>query len=105
MLEGNAKSPEIVAMEAKTRQMVEKYSKASGYPINPDESITATVVEGLARNRLRHGLPYCPCVIVSGDRDRDRAIICPCANHKKDIAETGMCHCALYVSADGTATK
>src|SRR3990172_1268960 len=93
---------ELRAAILKVRQMVEKYSRASGYPLNPDEEIVATVVEGLARNRLRHGLAYCPCVIVSGDRQEDRATICPCAAHKEDLARSGLCHCALFTSPDSS---
>lgn len=100
MPDAEATSAELQAATAKIRQMVEKYSKASGYPLNPDASIVDTIIEGLARNRLRHGLAYCPCVIVTGDRERDRTITCPCNNHKQDIADNGTCHCALYVSPD-----
>src|SRR3972149_5619296 len=91
---------ELRAAILKVRQMVGKYSRASGYPLNPDEEIVATVVEGLARNRLRYGLAYCPCVIVSGNRVADRTIICPCSKHKEDLARNGICHCALYTRPD-----
>lgn len=101
-MDGGLTTEELQAAISKVRQMVEKYSRASGYPLNPDEDIVATVVEGLARNRLRHGLPYCPCVIVTGNRQEDRAIICPCSAHKEDLARNGQCHCALYTSPESS---
>ena|SRR3990172_9038077 len=100
MVDRDPMSEELRAAVEKVRHMVEKYSRGSGFPLNPDEEIVATVVEGLARNRLRYGLAYCPCVIVSGNRAADRAIICPCSNHKADLARTGICHCALYTRPD-----
>ena len=36
----------------------------------------------------------------SGDKEKDRAIICPCIYHKDEIAKDGHCHCQLYYRKD-----
>jgi ferredoxin-thioredoxin reductase catalytic subunit len=99
----DSKLAELPAVMAKVRQQSEKYSRFSGYPLNPDTEIVDTVIEGLSRNRLRYGFAYCPCVIVSGDREKDKALICPCEAHKRDLARIGTCHCALFVNPNFTA--
>jgi ferredoxin-thioredoxin reductase catalytic subunit len=42
----------------------------------------------------------CPCRLASGDKERDRDIICPCAYRAEDVAEYGSCYCNLYVSKE-----
>jgi ferredoxin-thioredoxin reductase catalytic subunit len=40
----------------------------------------------------------CPCRLASGDKEKDRDIICPCAYRAPDVKQYGSCYCALYVS-------
>ena len=44
----------------------------------------------------KHGERYCPCRIRSGDTEKDRLIICPCAYHEDEIENEGHCHCNLF---------
>lgn len=82
----------------KTWEFVEKYASRAGYKLNEDQEILTAVVEGLSRNKALHGKQYCPCRMLSGDPDEDRAKICPCKWHKEEIDKDGKCHCQLYFS-------
>ena len=41
----------------------------------------------------------------SGDKEKDKAIICPCIYHEDEIAKDGHCHCQLYYRKDTAETK
>lgn len=72
-------------------QLVEE-AEAGGYHINPDDSITMTLVEGLVLNTSRYGYPLCPCRLTGGDRDADLDIICPCDYRDEDLDEFDTCY-------------
>lgn len=79
---------------------LEKGAMAKGYYINDDWGLVKVLVSGLLENKDRYGYMSCPCRLASGDIKKDRDILCPCDYRDKDIAEYGMCYCALYVSKD-----
>jgi len=79
-----------------------------GYLFNKDKSITSQLLGGLLVNKKRYGYMACPCRLASGDLDKDRDIICPCAYRQSDLEQFGSCYCNLYVSKewnDGTLPK
>lgn len=76
----------------------ERYAEARSLRVQPDPVLRRHVLDGLARNVLRYGRPYCPCREVTGDPEKDRVNICPCRTHRQEIEEAGECECALYVS-------
>lgn len=78
------------------------YAEREGFDINPDPKIVDVVVEGLARNKVKHGARYCPCRPLSGNRDEDKFKICPCKWHKDEIDEYGYCHCVLFFKKKAT---
>jgi ferredoxin-thioredoxin reductase catalytic chain len=47
----------------------------------------------------------CPCRLLSGNRDHDRDVICPCIYRTPDVVEFGSCYCQLYVSNDWNEGK
>jgi ferredoxin-thioredoxin reductase catalytic chain len=73
-------------------------AEASGYLLNPDEDFVMDLMVGLVTNEERYGYISCPCRDADGVREKDRDIICPCNYRDPDLAEFGMCYCALYVS-------
>ena len=75
---------------------VREYAKEKGLALNTDDRQFTAVIRGLVRNRLKHGERYCPCRIRSGDPEKDRLIICPCAYHEDEIEGEGHCHCNLF---------
>jgi ferredoxin-thioredoxin reductase catalytic subunit len=69
-----------------------------GYFFNRDRERVDGILEGLLTNKERYGYMCCPCRLASGDRQKDKDIICPCAYRERDVAEYGSCYCNLYVS-------
>jgi len=80
--------------EDKIRAWAEGYANENSWVLNPDEKTLDAVIRGLARNRQKFGEQYCPCRLRSKDVEKDRAIICPCINHRDEIEKDG--HCQLY---------
>ena len=74
-----------------------------GYRLNPDERQLGAVVKGLARNRDRFGMRYCPCRLRSGDPEKDAAIVCPCVHRDQEVESEGRCHCNLFLAPDAGA--
>ena len=83
---------------------LKKDAESAGYILNPDNSFTLALIEGLIVNEKRYGYQACPCRLASGIKNEDLDIICPCDYRDQDINEFGACYCALYVNraiADG----
>jgi ferredoxin-thioredoxin reductase catalytic chain len=74
-----------------------KYAESQGFRLNPDDRVVEIICRGLLANQAKHGARYCPCRMVTGKKEEDRKIICPCVYHKDEIARDGHCHCNLFV--------
>ena len=83
---------EFNALKAKLGEYAEK----QGIKFNPDEKAVAGIVKALLRNRKFKGDIYCPCRVITGDKERDKLIVCPCAYHLNEIRELGHCKCSLF---------
>jgi ferredoxin-thioredoxin reductase catalytic chain len=81
-------------------EQLKKIQEPKGYFFNRDKALVMELMEGLLANKNRYGYMCCPCRLASGDREKDRDIICPCAYREKDVRQYGSCYCALYVSSD-----
>lgn len=81
--------------EIELRKKTEDYVKEQGFKLNPDDKIVNFVIKGLLNNKKKHGELYCPCRRVTGNKDEDMKIICPCIYHISEIKEQGHCHCNL----------
>jgi ferredoxin-thioredoxin reductase catalytic subunit len=86
-------------------EMLKKAQEAKGYYFNADRERTFELLEALLVNKERYGYMVCPCRLASGDREKDRDIICPCVYREPDVAEYGSCYCNLYVSQEWNAGK
>ena len=86
--------------EALIRERIERYAEQSPFKLNPDEKTVARVIKGLAARKKKYGYDFCPCRIVSGDKEKDDKIICPCEYHKEEVSRDGKCHCDLFVAAN-----
>ncbi len=80
--------------------MMKKVQEAKGYYFNTDRERVFELLEALLLNKQRYGYMGCPCRLLSGSRDQDRDIICPCVYSVPDIAAYGSCYCNLYVSKE-----
>jgi ferredoxin-thioredoxin reductase catalytic chain len=75
----------------------EEYAAENGFKLNPNPKIVEGIVNGLLAREEKLGERYCPCRRVTGDKEEDKKIICPCIYHKDEIEKDGHCHCNLLV--------
>jgi len=86
-------------------EMLKKLQEPKGYFFNRDKERVLDILRDLLINRERYGYMSCPCRLASGDRARDKDIICPCAYRTPDVKEYGSCYCNLYVSQEWNEDK
>ncbi|MDY0162097.1 ferredoxin-thioredoxin reductase catalytic domain-containing protein [Desulfobotulus sp.] len=89
----------------KLHDMLRKTQEPKGYFFSKDKSRVMELLEGLVKNKERYGYMACPCRLASGNREKDRDILCPCIYREPDVAEFGSCYCNLYVSKDWNEGK
>ncbi len=82
----------------KLYEMLKQSQEAKGYFFNTDQDRVFELLEALLINKERYGYMGCPCRLLSGDKENDRDVICPCVYREPDVAEFGSCFCNLYVS-------
>lgn len=80
--------------------MLKKVQEPKGYYFSLDRSLVFDLLEALLVNKERYGYMNCPCRLGTGDREKDKDIICPCVYREPDVAEYGSCYCNLYVSKE-----
>jgi ferredoxin-thioredoxin reductase catalytic chain len=86
-------------------ETLRKIQEPKGYFFHPDREFVRELLSSLLVNKERYGFMSCPCRLASGDKERDRDIMCPCVYRTPDVEQYGSCYCALYVSKewlDGT---
>ncbi|MCF8144645.1 MAG: ferredoxin:thioredoxin reductase [Deltaproteobacteria bacterium] len=81
-------------------QALKKAQEPKGYLFNKDKERVYELLDGLLVNKQRYGYMCCPCRLASGDREKDRDILCPCIYREDDVKEYGSCYCNLYVSKE-----
>ncbi|MCX7823290.1 MAG: ferredoxin:thioredoxin reductase [Syntrophobacterales bacterium] len=74
--------------------------ESKGYFFNKDREMVLQLLQGLLINKERYGYMSCPCRLATGDREKDKDIICPCLYREPDVKEYGSCYCGLYVSKE-----
>lgn len=80
------------------RKFAEVYAERTGTVFCVDSSVTAVVIEGLAKHKDEYGCPLCPC------RHYENKAIevlsaywnCPCV----PMRERKECHCMLFLQPD-----
>ena len=82
----------------KLLQTMKRYAESQEFKINPDKKMVDFVIIGLLNNEREFGYRYCPCRAITGDKEHDKKIICPCVYHRDDIKRMGRCHCGLFVA-------
>lgn len=82
----------------KLYEMLKKVQEPKGYYFNEDKERVFELLGALIVNKKRYGYMSCPCRLASGDREKDKDILCPCVYRTPDVEEYGNCYCNLYVS-------
>lgn len=81
-------------------EVLSKYAESQGIQLNKDKEYVLEILEGLLANEKRYGYRSCPCRLATGNREKDKDIICPCLYRDPDIKDYGSCYCGLYVSKE-----
>lgn len=75
----------------------EIYAENNGFRLNPNREVVERIVKGLLEREKQLGSRYCPCRRVTGNKEEDKKIICPCVYHKEEIEKLDHCLCGLFV--------
>jgi len=94
MAELNKKDQEKEFLELK--EQMKEYADKVGIKLNPNEKVVDGVIRGLLRNKQFKGDIYCPCRIVTGNKEKDKEIACPCVFHRGEIELQQHCKCSLF---------
>ncbi|MFW5957677.1 MAG: ferredoxin-thioredoxin reductase catalytic domain-containing protein, partial [Desulfosalsimonas sp.] len=86
-------------------EKLKRVQEPKGYYFNKDKEYVFELLNALLVNKDRYGYMTCPCRLASGEREKDKDIICPCDYRKPDVEEYGSCYCGLYVSKDWNEDK
>ncbi len=86
-------------------EMLKKIQEPKGFFFNKDKERVFDLLDALLKNKERYGYMCCPCRLASGEREKDKDIVCPCVYRDPDIKEFGTCYCNLYVSDEWNEKK
>lgn len=80
------------------RHFSEQYAKRTGTYFCSEPSVTAVVIEGLAKHKDDLGAPLCPCRHYEDKAAEVSATFwnCPCV----PMRERKECHCMLFLTSD-----
>ncbi|NEP09156.1 MAG: ferredoxin--nitrite reductase [Symploca sp. SIO2C1] len=80
------------------KKFAEQYAKNTGTFFCVDPSVTAVVIEGLAKHKDQLGAPLCPCRHYEDKEAEVKATYwnCPCV----PMQERRECHCMLFLTSD-----
>ena len=90
----------LIQAETDIRRLIEEYTATSPYELNQNKKQVEKVIRGLAKRKIKYGYQYCPCRMISEDKEIDDKIICPCEFHIEEIRRDGTCCCDLFVSTN-----
>lgn len=97
MTSANSSSNKEKTLEA-MKSFSETYAKRTDTYFCIDPSVTAVVIEGLARHKDELGSPLCPCRHYEDKEAEVKAAYwnCPCV----PMRERKECHCMLFITPD-----
>ena len=80
------------------KKFAEQYAKRTGTYFCVDPSVTAVVIEGLAKHKDDLGAPLCPCRHYEDKEAEVKNTFwnCPCV----PMRERKECHCMLFLTPD-----
>ena len=81
-------------------ETLRKVQEPKSYFFNKDRKSVIELLESLIVNKKRYGYMSCPCRLASGEREKDKDILCPCVYREEDVKEYGSCYCSLYVTKE-----
>ncbi len=80
------------------KKFAEQYAKRTDTYFCVDPSVTAVVIEGLAKHKDDLGAPLCPCRHYEDKEAEVKSVFwnCPCV----PMQERKECHCMLFLTPD-----
>jgi ferredoxin-thioredoxin reductase catalytic chain len=94
---------DIEKRKSSLKYFFQKIVDPLGYKFSPDKELVDFLLEQEVILEQKHGIPYCPCQGLTGNRDDDMKIVCPCIPfHRKHFDIMKRCWCGLYVHKDVT---
>jgi ferredoxin-thioredoxin reductase catalytic subunit len=90
---------------ARVYGMFQQLYEPQGYFLNKDRDQCFEIIGGGMANKKLYGYMACPCRPVSGVREKDKDMICPCDYRDVDVKEYGSCYCNLFVSKEWNEGK
>ncbi len=75
----------------------EEYARKNGFKLNPNRKVMEGIVKSLLEREEKLGARYCPCRRITGNKEEDKKITCPCYWHLEEIKKDGHCLCGLFV--------
>lgn len=82
-------------------KMFENVIDPLGYKFSPDKEIVDFLMDQEIQIEKETGHPYCPCQGLTGSRDIDMKIVCPCIPFNRAYFDMmKRCWCGLYVHKD-----
>jgi len=80
------------------KQFSEQYARRTGTYFCAEPSVTAVVIEGLAKHKDELGAPLCPCRHYEDKEAEVKNTFwnCPCV----PMRERKECHCMLFLTTD-----
>lgn len=89
----------------KLYEMLKKSQEPKGFYFSNNKEMVFELLQGLIDNKSRYGYMCCPCRLSSGEREKDKDIMCPCVYREEDVKNYGSCYCNLYVSREWNEGK
>ena len=82
------------------KKAIETFAEKNEFKVNPDKERVELLLEGMFNNEKNHGFRYCPCRLITKEREEDLKLICPCnflIHETYKDKEDGECWCGLFV--------
>jgi ferredoxin-thioredoxin reductase catalytic subunit len=95
-----------MTVESRKRALQHFYARVVdglGYKFTPDEELKDFLLEQEVKLEQKHGIPFCPCQPITGERKHDMTLVCPCIPfHRAHYDAMKRCWCGLFVHKDVT---
>jgi ferredoxin-thioredoxin reductase catalytic subunit len=97
---GNVLFPKTEMDKEAFVRAIETFAEGNEFQVNPNKEKVGMLLEGMFNNEKNHGLKFCPCRLITKEREEDLKLICPCnflIHETYKNKEDGECWCGLFV--------
>lgn len=85
---------------SKQERWIGTFISRKPYQVNRNLMFRTNLKLWLSEAEDTFGRRICPCFSPTGEKEKDRALLCPCKFLEEDIREKGTCHCTLFAAKD-----